>query len=305
MKLSYREDIRNVLKKSGAKPSKRFGQNFLTSEKKIKEIVEAANIKPDDIVIEIGPGVGNLTQELAKKAKKIIAIEKDGNMVKIIKETLKDYKNTEIIQADILKINTTGACPVTPDIISDKYKVVANLPFYIATAIIKKFIEAKNQPELMILTVQKEVGQRICASPPNMSLLAISVQFYAEAKIISYIPKKLFWPSPKVDSAIIIVKPRIDTDIKQINTDIKRTDTDIKQANKDLFFKIVKAGFSQPRKQLANNLTKNLNLNPLVGIELDKKQIEGWLLKNSIKPCQRAETLSLENWISLAKSLPY
>src|SRR3989338_1643588 len=291
MKLSYREDIRNVLKKSGAKPSKRFGQNFLTSEKKIKEIVEAANIKPDDIVIEIGPGVGNLTQELAKKAKKIIAIEKDGNMVKIIKETLKDYKNTEIIQADILKINTTGACPVTPDIISDKYKVVANLPFYIATAIIKKFIEAKNQPELMILTVQKEVGQRICASPPNMSLLAISVQFYAEAKIISYIPKKLFWPSPKVDSAIIIVKPRIDTDIKQ--------------ANKDLFFKIIKAGFSQPRKQLANNLTKNLNLNPLVGIELDKKQIEGWLLKNSIKPCQRAETLSLENWISLAKSLPY
>ncbi len=298
MELSSRKDIRNALKKSGAKPSKRLGQNFLASEKKVKEIVEAADIKPDDIVIEIGPGIGNLTQELAKKAKKVIAIEKDGDMAKVLKETLKDYKNIEIIQADILKINmartfhaiTAGNVLV---IINGKYKVVANLPFYIATAIIRKFLEAENPPELMVLTVQKEVGQRICASPPNMSLLAISVQFYAETKIISYIPKKLFWPSPKVDSAIIKIRPRI-------NADFKRIDADTKKIDRDLFFKIVKAGFSQPRKQLANNLAKNLDLSP----QLNKKQIEEWLLKNNIKPSQRAETLTLENWLSLAKSLP-
>ncbi len=329
MNLISKKDIRNLLKKSEAKPSKRFGQNFLISEKKIEEIIEVADIQPDDTILEIGPGVGNLTQELAKRAKKIIAIEKDGDMVRILKETLKDYKNIEIIQADILK-NTTGSYPVViatgydPVIIDDKYKIVANLPFYIATAIIRKFLEAQNPPELMILTVQKEVGQRICAKPPKMSLLAVSVQFYAEAKIISYISKKLFWPAPKVDSAVIAIKPRINPAKSADRREVDITapliaDIKTKQVSADLFFKIVKAGFSQPRKQIANNLAKNLDIGlgtfPAIagnvpikiegqkGTEQDKKQIENWLIKNNIQPSRRAETLTLEDWLSLAKTL--
>jgi 16S rRNA (adenine1518-N6/adenine1519-N6)-dimethyltransferase len=311
MNLTSKKDIQNLLKKSESKPSKGFGQNFLVSEKKIKEIIEAADIQPDDTIIEIGPGVGNLTQELATKAGKVIAIEKDEDMIKILKETLKDHQNIEIIHTDILKVNLmeTNISRTFPaiiiagnvlDIIDGRYKVVANLPFYIATAIIRKFLEAQNPPELMILTVQKEVGQRICAKPPKMSLLAVSVQFYAEAKIISYISKKLFWPSPKVDSAIIKLQPKK----SEVRPPAIYQRSDLRRLHTDLFFKIVKAGFSQPRKQLANNLAKNLILGTNGEKKINKEEIENWLIKNNIKPSQRAETLTLENWLSLAKTLP-
>ncbi|PIR72642.1 MAG: hypothetical protein COU42_00480 [Candidatus Nealsonbacteria bacterium CG10_big_fil_rev_8_21_14_0_10_36_24] len=156
--------------------------------------------------------------------------------------------------------------------------MVSNLPFYITAPIIRKFLEAKNSPKEMVLLVQKEVAQRICARPPDMNLLAISVQFYAKPEIISYVSKKSFWPIPKVDSAIIKIVPQ-----KKYNV------------NKDLFFKIVKAGFSQPRKQLANNLSKMLKLN--------KQEISSLLLKNNIKPTLRAEALTIKDWILLTKVL--
>ena len=266
MNLTSKKVIKNLLKKYGARPLKGLGQNFLIDEAVIKKIIKEARLQAKDIVLEIGPGIGTLTQEIAKKARLVTAIEKDLKMVEILKETIKNLKNVKIIQGDILKINLKP------------YKVVANLPFYLTAPAIRKFLETKFPPELMFLVVQKEVAQRICARPPKMNILAVSVQFYAKPEIISYISKKSFWPKPKVDGAILR--------ITQIHTD-KKTDS-------HKFFRIVKAGFSQPRKQLVNNLTKKL--------ELEKEEIKSWLLKNNIQPTQRAETLTIKDWINLTKS---
>ncbi|KPJ71236.1 hypothetical protein AMJ50_02835 [Parcubacteria bacterium DG_74_3] len=267
--------IQGLLKKYTVRPSKKLGQNFLIDKKIVKKIVSAANLGSKDTVLEIGPGIGTLTHDLAKKAKKVIAIEKDSKMCEIFKKNLGDLKNVKIIKEDILKIS-----PKSYILYPKSYKVVANLPFYLTAPVIRKFLESKNQPEKMILVVQKEVGQRICAKPPKMSILAVSVQFYAETKIISFVPKVSFWPQPKVDGAII----KIDTRNKEQET----------RVNKDLFFRIVKAGFVHPRKQLINNLSKALKKN--------KQEIKDWLLKNQINPNLRAETLTLENWISLTKT---
>jgi len=262
-------EIKNLLRKYDIRPSKRLGQNFLVDKNVLEKIIEAANISLDDIILEIGPGLGILTLELAKFAKKVIAIEKDRALCQILKIILKDYKNIEIIHADILKI-------ASPQL--KNYKIVANLPYYITSPVIRKFLEAECKPEIMILMVQKEVAQRICAKPPHMNLLAVAVQFYAGPaspaggpKIISYVSKNSFWPKPKVDSAIIRIVPA------QTNEKI----------NREQFFKIVKAGFSSKRKMLKNNL-----------------KIDGSVLtKSGLDPKIRAENLSIENWIKLYEEI--
>ncbi len=254
-------------------PSKRLGQNFLVDKEAVKKIIEAADLELEDVVLEVGPGLGVLTQELAKKVKKVIGIEKDPKMIEILQKTLKDFKNIEIVRGDVLKINPKYHIP------NNKYKVVGNLPFYLAAPVIRQFLEVENPPKEMVLVVQKEVGQRICAKPPDMNILAVSVQIYAKPVIVSYISKKSFWPSPKVDSAII----KITINKKQLTTD------------QNLFFKIVKAGFSQPRKQLINNLSKGLNLG--------KEKIQNWLSKNNVQPTQRAETLKVQDWINMTKTI--
>ena len=282
-----------VLEKHKIRPSKGLGQNFLIDKEVVKKFIESAELKPNDVVLEIGPGLGVLTQELAKKAGRVIAVEKDPSMVKVLKELLGsravakggeedlssspcwNVKNVRIVKDDILKIN-----PKYYIIPNTKYKIVANLPFYLTVPVIRKFLESNYQPRGMILIVQKEVGQRICAKPPDMNLLAVSVQIYAKPEIVSYISKNSFWPKPKVDSAIIRIVPLINADRKLINA--------------DLFFKIVRAGFSQPRKQLFNNLSKTLKFN--------KEKTKSWLLKNKIQPIQRAETLKVCDWINLTKS---
>jgi len=290
MALVLKSEVKKMLKKHNLRPSKRLGQNFLVDKGVVRKIIEAADLQADDIVLEIGPGLGVLTRELAKKAKKVIAVEKDKNMVEILAETLKNFKNVEIIHGDIRK-KTPGVFSSTPGV-GTGYKVVANLPFYLTAPAIRKFLESVEvRPQQMVLVVQKEVAQRICAKPPDMNLLAVSVQFYASPsqvspkfgraspEIISYISKKSFWPQPKVDSAIIKITP----------FKIRRS-SELRQ----LFFKIVRAGFSQPRKQLVNNLSKML--------KLDKEKVKEWLLKNDIQPSQRAETLSLEDWVRLTLS---
>ena len=267
-----------VLEKHKIRPSKGLGQNFLIDKEVVKKFIEVANLKPNDVVLEIGPGLGVLTQELAKKAGRVIAVEKDPSMVKVLKELSEcwNIRNIEVVNKDILKIN-----PKYYIIPNTKYKIVANLPFYLTVPVIRKFLESNYQPRVMILIVQKEVGQRICAKPPDMSLLAVSVQIYAKPEIVSYISKNSFWPKPKVDSAIIRIAPLINADRKL-------------RINADLFFKIVRAGFSQPRKQLLNNLSKTLKFN--------KEKTKSWLLKNKIQPIQRAETLKVCDWINLTKS---
>lgn len=260
--------IKELLNQNNLKPLKRFGQNFLISNNVINKVIASANLKPSDTVLEVGPGMGALTLEIAKKVKQVIVIEKDKGLVEILRS--QNIKNVKIINADILKYQYTDK----------KYKVISNLPYNIATAVIMQFLEAKNPPELMIMMLQKEVAQRMCASPPNMSRLSVFTQFYSIPKIISHVSKKNYYPQPKVDSAILKIIP---------NNNLPKID-------KKLFAKIVKAGFANPRKQLINNLSKDLNLT--------KSQAEQWLKQNKIAPKQRAETLTVSNWITLTKTYP-
>jgi 16S rRNA (adenine1518-N6/adenine1519-N6)-dimethyltransferase len=271
MDLISTKNIKELLAKYNAKPSKGLGQNFLIDKNIFQKIIDAGNLKPDDIVLEVGPGIGNLTLKLAEKVKKVIAVEKDKLMIEILKETVASHKNIEVVNADILKHS-----------LPKNYKVVANIPYYLTSPLIRKLLEDKNPPLEIVLMIQKEVAQRICAKPPKMNLLASSVQFYARAEIISYVSKNCFWPSPKVDSAIIKIVPENKFDVAP-----------------DLFFKVVKAGFSQPRKQLVNNLTILKNLN---GVKLDKYSVAAWLLKNNLQPNARAQTLTINDWINLAKN---
>lgn len=275
MSSKLKKETKNLLSKRSAFPSKGLGQNFLIDKNAVKKVITAAELKSTDIILEIGPGTGILTQELAKKAKKVIAVEKDPRMIEILKETVKSFSNIELVQGDILKIQRSKFKSQNDNV---KLKIVGNLPFYLTAPVIRKFLESKNPVEEMILIIQKEVAQRICAKPPDMNLLATAIQFYAEPKIISYISKKSFWPQPKVDAAILKLKGK-----KQKS-----------KISRDLFFRTVKAGFSQPRKQLLNNLSNKLNV--------EKEKVKIWLLENDIQPSQRAETLTIKDWIKLTKS---
>ena len=272
MDLTSPKIIKEILSKYQTRPSKGLGQNFLVDKHVLDKIIAAADLKKDDTVLEVGPGVGTLTQELAQKAGDVIAVEKDETMIEILKETLENLQNVKVINNDILKFNPP-----------EKYKLIANIPYYLTSPLIRKFLEEKNRPEEIVLMIQKEVAQRICSNPPDMSILAVSVQFYADAKIISYVSKGCFLPVPKVDSAIIKIVPHSPSFPR------KRESSEFN----DLFFKVVKAGFSHPRKQIHGNLSKTL--------KLIKGQTEKMLFEAGIKPSQRAETLSMDNWINLTE----
>ena len=272
MDLTSKQNIQLLLKNRGLQPQKGFGQNFLIDPTLPQKLVDAAGVGEADTVLEIGPGIGAITQALAEKAKLVIAVEKDREMVGVLQETLKDFKNVRVIQGDILRV------PFSELQLPASYQVVGNLPFYLTAPVIRRFLELiEVQPQSMTLVVQKEVGQRICSKPPDMNILAASVQVYAEPKIISYISKNYFWPQPKVDAALIKITPKPSL-----------------VGDTSLFFKIVKAGFSQPRKQLLNNLSQ--------GLKKPREEITAWLQKNNINPQQRAETLSINDWLKLIKS---
>ncbi len=279
MNLISKSVVKQVLDKYQIRPLKRLGQNFLVSKKALNDFINACDLKKNDTVLEIGSGLGTITQEIAKRVKRVIAVEKDRKMCEIMKETLKDFENIEIINQDVLdKLSLSKEISS----LSGKIKVVGNLPFYIAAPVIRKFLETDRvRPTQMVFMIQKEVAQRICTKPPNMNILAVSVQFYAKPKIVSYLSKNSFWPQPKVDSAILRIAPLINADKKLINA--------------DLFFRVVRAGFFSPRKQLINNLAK--------GFKKDKEKVATWLLKNNIKSEQRAETLNVQDWINLTKTI--
>lgn len=261
MKMKILLNYKTLLKQYGIKPSKKLGQNFLIDKSVLKQIINVADLSLKDTVLEIGPGLGILTIELAKRARKVIAIEKDKKMCEILKEILGDYRNVEIINQDALKY----------ELRITNYKLIANLPYYITSPVIRKFLEVRHKPKSIIIMVQKEVAQRICAKQPKMNLLAVSVQFYANPKIISYVSKKSFWPQPKVDSAII----KIEALKSPTSIDTKK------------FFQLVKTGFSSKRKMLKNNL------------KLD----ESILKKIDINPKTRAENLSVNNWLKLYEQI--
>ncbi len=289
--MGLRNDPKVLIQKYDLKPNKLLGQNFLIDQNVLKKIIAAAQLTKDDLVLEVGPGLGILTEALAREAGRVVAIEKDKKMAGIVRNVLNDRnaRNVEIIEGDILKFPISNfQFPNKSQIQNSKkqkYKLVANIPYYLTGRVIRKFLESENPPSEMILMVQAEVAQRICATPPGMSLLAVSVQFYSKPKIISFVSKNSFWPTPKVDSAIL--------EISQNRNGVRYLFS--RYLTPFLFFKVVRAGFLHPRKQLINNLTQ--------GLKLDREQIAQALKKIGLTAEQRAETLNVEDWKKLTELL--
>ena len=265
---------RRLLKKFDIKPRKALGQNFLISEGLRQRIIAAAEIGKEDVVLEIGAGLGALTLVLAQRAKRVIALELDERLIPPLHQVLAPYPHVEVLQGDILVLEPS-------DLISTPYKVVANLPYYVTSAILRHLLEARRKPSLMVVTVQKEVAQRLVAGPGDMSLLAVSVQFYGRPRIVAQARPGAFYPSPGVSSAVVRIEPY----------DEPPTEVDDVGA----FFDVVRAGFSQRRKQLRNSLSQGLNL-PV------ERVVEA-LHRCGLSEKQRAQELSVEQWALLYREL--
>ena len=273
--------VKEILSRYGFEFSKSLGQNFLIDGNIVRKIVEKANVTKEDYVLEIGPGIGTLTEELALNAKKVVAIELDKDLLPILDETLGKYENIEIIHGDILKVDLEKIIEEKLD--NKPVKVVANLPYYVTTPIITKLLESNLNLDSIIVMVQKEVAERMEAKPggKDYGSLSVFVNFFSIPEIIIKVPKTVFMPQPKIDSAVI-------------KLNIKK---DLPDIDKDKFFKIVKAAFSKRRKTLLNALST-------YGFNIDKETIKETLEKLNIKPEIRAENLSVEDFIKISKSLP-
>lgn len=273
--------VREVLDRHGFTFSKGLGQNFLIDGNIVRKIVKGAQITKDDYVLEIGPGMGTLTEELALNARKVIAIELDQRLKPVLEETLEPYDNVEIVYGDVLKL------PLR-EIIEEKcqgqsVKVVANLPYYVTTPIIGRLIEEELPLHSISVMVQKEVADRMVAKPhtKDYGALTLFVRFYTEPRIIMKVPKTVFMPQPKIDSSVI-------------RLDLKEQIPDV---NRDSYFKLVKAAFSKRRKTLINALST-------FGLEADKEAIREALKRAGIEETLRGEDLSMEDYIRLARELP-
>ena len=261
-------NVRNLLRQHDLRPRKSLGQNFLVDNGALEKVVDVAEIEPVDVVLEIGAGLGSLTRFLSNAARKVVAVELDAKLIPILETVLGPEGNVELVFGDILKLDPTRLISV------DQYLVVANIPYYITSAIFRHLLEAKRKPRRIVMTIQKEVAQRICALPGDMSLLALSVQVFGTPKIVARIPASSFYPSPKVDSAVI----RVDL----YPTPLVETD------HLDSFFQLTKSGFGQKRKMLRKSLS--------AGLAWTVPQVEEMLIKNDVDPTRRAETLSLDEW---------
>ncbi|MFZ1042722.1 MAG: 16S rRNA (adenine(1518)-N(6)/adenine(1519)-N(6))-dimethyltransferase RsmA [Anaerolineales bacterium] len=270
-------NVAQLLKKYSLRADKRLGQNYLQDADALEKIVETAEIQTTNTVLEIGPGLGNLTRYLSVSAHQVVAVELDLKLVSVSQVILKPYANVRLIHGDILKL--------TPKELGlpEDYLVAANIPYNITSAIIRHLLESQPKPRRIVLTVQREVAHRICAMPPDMSLLALSVQVYGTPRIMAHIPADAFFPAPKVDSAVvridILPSPAIELHLL------------------DDFFQLIKAGFSQKRKTLRNSLS--------AGLKISTTEAESLLAKAEIDSKRRAETLSLDEWnrLSLAVSI--
>ena len=266
---------RALLQAYGIRPSKGLGQHFLVDRRVLNKILAAADLDTDDLVLEIGPGAGVLTRALAERAGHVIAVELDQRLVALLAETLADQSDIRIVHGDILKTDlgqllasewTDGQRP--------EFKLVANLPYYITSAVLRHVLEAEIKPQLIVVTVQREVAERIVARPGAMSLLSVSVQFFGSPHIVGRIPPSAFYPRPKVHSAVVRIEVY----------DSPRPPV----ADVATFFNIVRAGFAHRRKQLRNTLSHELRL--------ATPEIAAALSQAGIDPRRRAQSLSLEEW---------
>ncbi|MFZ5912516.1 MAG: 16S rRNA (adenine(1518)-N(6)/adenine(1519)-N(6))-dimethyltransferase RsmA [Chloroflexota bacterium] len=261
-------DAAALLRQYGLRANKRLGQNFLQDPYALEKIVQAAEIRPTDHVLEIGPGLGSLTRYLAAAAQHVVAVELDEQLFPPLEAVLSPYRNVQLVHGDILDLEP-GELIRQPG-----YLVVANIPYYITSAVIRRLLESALKPRRIALTIQKEVAGRICSAPGDMSLLALSVQVYGQPSIAAHIPAGAFFPAPQVDSAVV----RIDIyDTPLIHPSLL-----------SVFFQLIKAGFSQKRKTLRNALSAGLRRPPA--------EVESLLRAAGIDPQRRAETLNLDEW---------
>jgi 16S rRNA (adenine1518-N6/adenine1519-N6)-dimethyltransferase len=263
---------KELLGRGGLEPKQSLGQNFLFDENILARICDAADIGPQDIVLEIGPGLGALTRQLAARAGQVVAVELDDRLLPLLHEELAGCDNVRVVHGDILDQDLAA-------LFSGPYKVIANVPYYITGAILRHLLSGAHKPEQVVMTVQEEVAGRITAVPPAMSLLAVSVQYYGPVRRVMGIKAGAFWPRPDVDSAVVRI------DILSDNAD---------EAGEEVFFRIVRAGFSQKRKQLQKNLRQ---------LGHSREQIDAALQEAGIDGRRRAETLTLDEWRALVAAL--
>jgi 16S rRNA (adenine1518-N6/adenine1519-N6)-dimethyltransferase len=270
---------RQLLRQFGFRPRKRLGQHFLVDEAVLGRILSAAELSPGDIVVEIGPGLGILTEGLARQGARVIAVEVDPKLVALLRKRLAGFPDVRIVRADILKTAPRDLLRenVVVSDVARGYKVIANLPYYITSPVLSRFLESEPRPSKMVIMVQKEVGETIAAAPGKMRLLSVKTQFYSKPVIVSYVPAASFYPPPKVDSIVL----RLDV----------YSQPPIEVLDVTGYFDIVMYGFSAPRKQLRNSLSHSLEMPP--------GQVASLLEKAGIETERRAETLSLEEWRQL------
>jgi 16S rRNA (adenine1518-N6/adenine1519-N6)-dimethyltransferase len=267
-------DIHPLMNAFGIKPKKSLGQNFLVEPAGLHKVIEAAGLKAEDQVLEIGAGLGSLTVLLAQSARSVVAVEIDHEIIPALQKALEKYPNVQIIQGDILKQDLETLA------LKSGYLVVANIPYYISSAILRHLLTAKKKAARMILTVQKEVAERVCATQGKHSLLSLSVQVFGNPKLTGIIPAGSFLPAPEVDSAVLVIE--------------LFSQPAIPEEDLDRFFALAKAGFSQKRKTLRNSLSG--------GLRITTQQSEALLALAGLDPMLRAETLSLEAWGRLVQA---
>jgi len=268
-------NVRELLRRYDLQPRKSLGQHYLIDGAALARIVAAAELEPQEAVLEVGPGLGTMTRLLAANAARVVAVELDRRLVQVLEVELSDVPGVEIVQGDILDL-----CP--GDLMGRKpYKVVANLPYGITSAALRHFLEASYPPSRMVLTIQREVAERIIARDGRMSLLAVSVQFYGQVELLFRLKPGAFYPPPAVESAVI----RIDR-YRRLPLQVEDVDS---------FFRVVRAGFSQRRKQLRNSLSAGLQRAP--------QEVAAALRRADIDPRRRAERLSLQDWARLVEEL--
>lgn len=253
-------------------PKKSLGQHWLKDRDVLANIADDANIGPDDVVLEIGPGLGTLTSELLRRAKKVIAVELDSELAAKLPGQFPGT-SLEVVNQDILSFDLTR--------LPENYVVVANVPYYITSKIIQLLTTAVNKPRIIVLLIQKEVAERLAAKPGNLSILAVSAQIYAEVELSNVVPAKFFTPPPKVDSQVVILKTR-----PQALVSVEE---------EKLFFRVVKAGFSAKRKMLRSSISS--------GLAISKPEAEELLKEVGINPNDRAEQLSLDDWSRLTAAV--
>lgn len=272
---------RSMLHQLQYRVKKRLGQHFLTNENVVECILDTAELSKDDTVIEVGPGLGILTTRIAKLVSDVIAVELDSKLVSLLSECTTAFPNIKVVHGDILKITPQKLLRyrLKPTEFLGGYKVVANLPYYITNPILYHFLTSSQKPSLMVLMVQKEVGEAMVAMPGKMSFLSVSTQLYSKPRIIRHVPAEDFYPVPKVDSVVL-------------RLDVYQTSL-IDICNIEDFFYIVHCGFRAPRKQIHNSLA--------LALEIPPGRIQILLKKASIDPKRRPETLSLQEWKQLYK----